>query len=700
MIVLLQTLLGQLFQAALTGKLPGFVDPTEPFLNNRSTPSAVLEKINAAFLISLAGTNHPLFDEAKSFLAQMSKSENFSTVASFYLQGLKMLTKELVKAPLSFPELTAPFEDLAHWASTQPAFSDPQTVAENLWTVFCPEAKGILGNEQGATTALREKRIVKITSVNPSPIQNPGREILFTSNVLLTVPLPDSLTESSQLDSDIVRQARQVAGTPQTHWYDHPIPMGVPPEKNEILYGLRGLDQAIAAEKQRGTVAPEQKCTCLLSVSVTHPGLQPLARDYLEQEVKRSGGLKHLQVYAFTEDDTQALLKEVLAPAASRYLHSANVSELLRVFGVNGHYSRHFNFLKAIAALWQVLVDPTVRATFKIDLDQVFPQKELVEQTQQSALQHLTTDLWGATGMDSRGHRVELGMLAGALVNQDDIEKSLFTPDVDFPKRPLEADEYVFFSLPAQALSTRAEMMTQYGTGSLEGKTACLQRIHVTGGTTGILIDSLRRHRPFTPSFIGRAEDQAYILSLLNHAEPQLAYLHAAGLIMRHDKHSFAAEAVEAARIGKLIGDYERILHFSGYATALTEENNHPDAWKNLKERLDPFTGAFVSRLPVTVVMLRFALKAAGCFLRDENKDGSDFIELGARRLLPAMEFSVGNPSHFRQLIRREKDGWDLYFDSVTALEEGLSRGDTFAGKIRERGRALIHSCAVTLGTN
>ena len=106
-------------------------------------------------------------------------------------------------------------------------------------------------------------------------------------------------------------------------------------------------------------------------------------------------------------------------------------------------------------------------------------------------------------------------MIAGALVNEADLHRSLFTPDVQFPARPPSPEEHFFFSTLPQALSTEAEMMARYDGSGLDGRRKCIERIHVTGGTNGILIDSWRRHRPFTPTFIGRAEDQAYILSAL-----------------------------------------------------------------------------------------------------------------------------------------------------------------------------------------
>ena len=72
------------------------------------------------------------------------------------------------------------------------------------------------------------------------------------------------------------------------------------------------------------------------------------------------------------------------------------------VFGVDGAYGRHYTFLKAIAALWQVLIDPGVRGTFKIDLDQVFPQDG--PRGRDRPLPHSSISrrpLWGGRGVDS-----------------------------------------------------------------------------------------------------------------------------------------------------------------------------------------------------------------------------------------------------------------------------------------------------------
>jgi hypothetical protein len=417
--------------------------------------------------------------------------------------------------------------------------------------------------------------------------------------------------------------------------------------------------------------------------------LHGIVKKYLEELFHGSGRLKKTDLYVFTETDTQRIIEEVLVPAASKYLPQANPGEYLNVFGVDGEYGRHYSFLKAIAAFWNVFIQPDIKATFKIDLDQVFPQNELTHEAGASAFEHFKTPLWGASGLDSSGTPLELGMIAGALVNESDINRSLFTPDVPFPTTQPSIDEYIFYSTLPQALSTEAEMMTRYGSNMPDGKRTCIQRVHVTGGTNGILLDSLFRFRPFTPSFIGRAEDQAYILSAFRHIGPNLAYVHKDGLIMRHDKEAFAQEAVRSAFVGKLVGDYIRILYFSSYGKLISGDV------ARLKDAMGPFTGCFISMIPATVVYLRFALKAASFFRSGQGERGIEFIRNGARRIRTALHFVSGEDSLLRQHYERERLGWDIYFDTLLSLRDALKKGDDFAKVLQGKAEAIISECRI-----
>jgi hypothetical protein len=615
-------------------------DPSE-----NSTQSAM-----AAYLLALGGN--------KEAVAYLKKGAEPGNAPEFFLNSLDLIEKEIEQA-VKDPAFKEKLEELAQ---------NPADEA-SLRNVFFPEGAGLPETRAERVRNLRDKRRVRISKLNPTPLSDPGSQLLFTSNILLTIPAANTDVDSLDYSAELKTHIRQAINEEQLYWFDHPIQIGVKPEANEILYGLRGLDEAVEIERARGNMG-SGKIICVLSASVTHKGLHGLAKDYIESEIRNAGGFDNIDVYVFTETETDRLINEVLVPAGGD-------AKALEVFGVDGEYGRHYSFLKAIAALWASTKNPDMKATFKIDLDQVFPQQELIEQSGASTFEHFKTPLWGAHGIDAEGRTVELGMIAGALVNERDIHKGLFTPDVPFPDGVSSLEERIFFSKMLMALSTEGELMTRYGENGIDGKTECIQRIHVTGGTNGILIDSLKRHRPFTPSFIGRAEDQSYILSVLMAKGEKLGYVHEDGLVMRHDKEAFAGDAIKAASFGNMIGDYIRTLYFSEYARVLNNDDIGP-----VKEIVDPFTGCFITPIPNTVVMMRFCMKAAELFLKGEHARGTEFVEASHPRLTRAMAF-VRNDLCGQ--YHREREGWDQFYDLLEIQNEGL----------RAKAEEIIDSCLV-----
>ena len=650
--------------------------------------AALPRNLNAAFLLALGGGS--LSRSALDFLSADRGEREWSRVARFYLDALKRIEAEAGDRMSGDQAFRTAVLDLARCFDEGFETGSPETM-EGIRRVFFPEGKGLPWDRAGSLQDLRQRRSVKVCASNRDYLRSPHAQVLFTANVLLTVPLEKEL-ERVPVAGKIREAVRQVLSEDQLFWYDHPIPIGVAPGKNEAVYGLRGLDAAVRFEIGRGTAPPEARIPVLLSVSVTHKGLHPVARPWLRGELRGGVPLEHLDIYAVTEDDARKMVREVLAPAARHYLADGETGLVGEVFGVDGEYGRHYSFLKAAAALWQVVVDENTRASFKIDLDQVFPQEEMVAETGRSAFEHLSDPLWGAEGTDSDGAPVRLGMLAGALVDEADIGEGLFTPDVKWPQGPPEADRWIFDSALTQALSTEAEMMARYSPEGFDGQKNCLQRVHVTGGMTGILVEDLRRYRPFTPPWIGRAEDQAYLLSTLFTGNgPALRYVHRSGLFMRHDKKSFAGEAIEASRVGKTVGDYVRILLFSAYARAF------PWGIDRIKSAMDPFSGCFISKIPLTVSTLRLALKAAWLFGRGSEKserEAGELVSQGCARLAEAAG-TAGDPEVAGSWYRRCKEGWDLYYDTLDALERGLQKGDAFARRMRRKALGLVREWIV-----
>ncbi len=564
---------------------PRFPDPT-PFLRSGSAA----HRIAAATLIALTGGEHRIHNLARTEL------DAGGAHGRFFISQLDRVAAELASAS----ELASLLEDAAGLAD----MTDTAAAFDAIWAVLFPEGVGLLANWDEAADELRHRRRVELTALNDNPIVDPVRQVLFSSNVLVS--------------------PGEEAG-PADYWYDHPIPLDAHPESTELAYGLRHLDAAIGFELERN---PEWQgpATVALSVSATHRGYEQAGRELVGQVVSAIGPLRNLRVYAFEETRTRQIWNSL-----------CDRRDEQPVFGVAGLYGRHYSFLKAIAALWSVF-DPGIRATFKIDLDQVFPQHELVTATGQSALEHLTTDRWGGRGVNQAGDALDLVMIAGGLVNQSDIDQGLFTPDVT-PGEPTGAEDAVFYSRLPQALSTVAEIVYA-GADPLE-------RVHVTGGTNGILVAGLRRWRLFTPSVFGRAEDQAYIISALG-GSSRPAYLHAPGLIMRHDKADLIPDVIASSALSKHVGDLVRTRLFSAYGA------EH-------KALLNPFTGCFISQLPVTVTILRLCLRV----LELDSKAADGYMAEAVRRL-EAADVLV---AELEKVVASERAEWGRFYDALDELE-------------------------------
>jgi len=555
--------------------------------------------------------------------------------------------------------------------------------AENLqeyWKNLFPEGLTFFEDKADVIKDIREKRTVTILDLNDDNIKDIPGEMTFTSNVLLTIP--DKCCDLDKLDlpEELKRALPEVMKEEQLYWFDHPVQMGEIQEKNEILYGLKGLSEALAFEKRSNTVDKDARIDVLLSVSVTHHGLQSLAAPYLQYELSQCNEINDLNIYVFTEKKCRELL-DIL---------SAESDSISRYFGVDGKYGRHYNFLKAINVLWKISMNPDLKGTFKIDLDQIFPQEELKTYTGKTAFEHFQSPLWGANAIDSKGRNVELSMIAGALVNESDIKKSIFTPDVSIPDLNAPLNDLVFFKHITMALSTRAELMTRYKNDtSLDGVNKAISRIHVTGGTNGILIDALIKHRPFTPSFIGRAEDQAYILSVLNEEEPLLRYFHEDGLIMRHDKEVFAGESIKAAKDGTYIADIMRILYYSYYAALL------PGGIEKTKEETYPFTGSYISKYPFTLAYMRFTFKLLEIYEEGYSERADNMMELGETRLQPLIH-SLCKKNILEDEYFDEKKQWNLFYDEVEKLISLVHLEDTIGFDKRKRLEDVLNSCRLT----
>jgi hypothetical protein len=138
-----------------------------------------------------------------------------------------------------------------------------------------------------------------------------------------------------------------------------------------------------------------------------------------------------------------------------------------------------------------------------------------------------------------------------------------------------------------------------------------------------------------------------------------------------------------------MIGDYVRILYFSAYAKLLSSDISA------IKKTMDPFTGCFVSKIPITVVYLRFALKAASLFESGQHDDAVDFVINGAKRIGSALSFVDGKAALMKRRYETDRLGWHLYYDTLSALKTALQNDDDFALKLQRKARKIISECAL-----
>jgi hypothetical protein len=609
--------------------------------------------------LSLQDSQNPNMNKLSDFIESLSSGEDMSD--PFFSRALQQIRDEIGE-------------------SINGTETDPEEILKCFWKIFFPEGLLYFEKHDKIIEHIREKRTISIKELNKNPIHDIPGEMTFTSNVLLTVPHKNTDLNALDIPDSIRKSLPPVMNEEQLYWFDHPVQIGELPERNEIIYGLKGLSESFAFEKKLNHAAVDAKLDVILSVSVTHKGLQNLAAPYLKYELSKCDDIKDLNVYIFTEESCTELLKAF----------TNNAGSISKYFGVDGKYGRHYNFLKAVNIIWKTVINENLKGTFKIDLDQVFPQEELISYTGKSAFEHFQSPLWGAKGTDTRGKSVDLSMIAGALVNESDIKKSLFTPDVSLPTLKSPLNDLVFFKHLSMALSTRAELMTRYNSQKdLDGINKVISRIHVTGGTNGILINALLKYRPFTPSFIGRAEDQAYILSVLNsQEEPLLRYYHEDGLIMRHDKEAFAGESIKAAKDGTYIADIMRILYYTYYAQAL------PGGSEKTKEETYPFTGSYITAYPVTLSYLRLFFKLIEMYEEGLTERADLMLEMGKNLLQPLINELITD-NFLKKDFHDEKEQWNLFYDEITRLNSDISNQKESALNKRENIRKIIEDCRI-----
>jgi hypothetical protein len=151
-------IISRLFQPKAEKGTFSIFDPTEQLDEERTDSAGIARALNAAFLITLAGSMHPALERAERLLARMADSSEWADIARFYTNGTRLVHQEIETVCKHDPIFKDRLKTLSEWVSNKENMHNAEVTTEKIWSVFFPEANGIQANRQERIRALREKR--------------------------------------------------------------------------------------------------------------------------------------------------------------------------------------------------------------------------------------------------------------------------------------------------------------------------------------------------------------------------------------------------------------------------------------------------------------------------------------------------------------------------------------------------------------
>ncbi|MBW1678394.1 MAG: hypothetical protein JRJ79_17830 [Deltaproteobacteria bacterium] len=676
------------------------IDLTQQF----EAPSGELVKINAAVLICLCGEKHPLFQRAWDYLSVPDAV--YGEQKKTYLKFYEIIQEEIVKRIL-----VKVLRDAIR-------AGDPDRLKAARLEIFNPLAAKTLSRFDAGQIVndIQKQNRLRLIASNENFIANPIEEVIFTTNVLVTAPRSESLIPGG-LTGWAEKSLKSVIGLPVDWYFDHPMEMATTEDAlhaSEFIFCLRKLEETFHSEIEiektawKDHIREGDKVPLYISISPTHGqvNLGTAAREVLKCQYTaavKSGILQELKIvepYLYSQADVKHLINDVLRPAAKRYFPEIPDKEIegyLSFFGLEGYYAMHYNFLKAFGSLAKFM-NPRVKAVIKIDTDQSFPAKRFYRETGSCWLESFTLQALGGLARDQNERNIYLGCFAGSLTNRDELidKDDLFLPDISIPDVPEsipEGEAGVFYQGLLQSLITRGEAFppeVQWRALKILNEYPYM-RTFVTGGTTGFLIEALERYAPFVDAHVHRAEDQAFLLSVLfdEYNGNLLRYLYFPGLHMIHEKESFAAESIKIAEPYKKIYDLERIWNFSFLARALCEIKGW--AFEDVKRSLNFFTASFIHPFPGLLALTRFVLSVAGRGGR--NREDIIYQKEGLKRL---SKIAFSQDRYYRETrtrVAKQIKAWRFYYDLMIRLRESAKKGDPFALALKRKAIEINNNC-------
>jgi len=162
-----------------------------------------------------------------------------------------------------------------------------------------------------------------------------------------------------------------------------------------------------------------------------------------------------------------------------------------------------------------------------------------------------------------------------------------------------------------------------------------------------------------------------------------------------------AARNLNAAFLIALSGS--RLSHPArGYLASMSADpdwNNtarfYLDAIQRIEEEMEKADG---DQPVVAVSTLRLAVQAAALFCDGSptaKNDGEKLVGGGSERLGEVLA-DPGEVDMARYL--NDKEGWDLFYDILDALEKGIAEGDRFSGTLKDQALEVVQSWRIAMG--
>jgi hypothetical protein len=68
-------------------------------------------------------------------------------------------------------------------------------------------------------------------------------------------------------------------------------------------------------------------------------------------------------------------------------------------------------------------------------------------------------------------------------------------------------------------------------------------------------------------------------------------------------------------------------------------------------------------------------------------------MRTGIPQLQEGLSFMQGKPSALQEVYKREQQGWQLFYDSLAAVEQALEAGESWALAVQTAARQIVTEC-------